>query len=562
MKKIIFLLMGALLIISSKSFSIQKNDKENAVNIVCSPDLFYLIEQWSGEYNKLYPEKNINVIEADSKEFSEILSINSGMGFISDKYNKLFESKSLWEIVIGRKIIVPIVNGNNPFMDKIIDHGISSIELSKVITSSSTKYWNSLLDNNEKNPIKFYTTMDKSIQLIVAGYLGLNPMEIEGLLVKDSKELVSKIQNDPYAIGFCNLTDVINTTNLELVDNIKLLPIDNNGNGKIDYFEKIYSNLNDFKRGVWIGKYPKLLTTNIYSVSNGLPKNEEEIAFLRWVITEGQQMLNQNGFCELVFSERQSKLEKLIGNERYSENTKDQYSVYKGLLIIITFSIVLLAGLLFFIAIIQKNRNVKRNIITGISKHPKVINENSLIIPKGVYFDKTHTWVFMEKNGIIRVGIDDFLQHVTGRLTCVKIKNPGDKVKKNEHILSLIQNGKQINICAPISGTIKEFNESIITLPSIINVSPFNEGWIYLIEPSNWTREVNFLIMSEKYKEWIKNEFLRLKDFLATSLKTEIPEHSFVLQEGGEIIDNVLYDLEPSIWEDFQTNFLNTSKLS
>jgi hypothetical protein len=33
-----------------------------------------------------------------------------------------------------------------------------------------------------------------------------------------------------------------------------------------------------------------------------------------------------------------------------------------------------------------------------------------------------------------------------------------------------------------------------------------------------------------------------------------------MLQDGGELSDNVLAELEPKVWEDFQTNFIDTSK--
>jgi hypothetical protein len=33
-----------------------------------------------------------------------------------------------------------------------------------------------------------------------------------------------------------------------------------------------------------------------------------------------------------------------------------------------------------------------------------------------------------------------------------------------------------------------------------------------------------------------------------------------VLQDGGELKDNVLSDLGPEVWEDFQTRFIDTSK--
>ena len=55
---------------------------------------------------------------------------------------------------------------------------------------------------------------------------------------------------------------------------------------------------------------------------------------------------------------------------------------------------------------------------------------------------------------MVRIGIDDFIQHITGPLTKVKMKNPGEKVKKGEPILSIIQNGKLLNINSPVSGTI------------------------------------------------------------------------------------------------------------
>ena len=64
----------------------------------------------------------------------------------------------------------------------------------------------------------------------------------------------------------------------------------------------------------------------------------------------------------------------------------------------------------------------------------------------------------MEQNGIVKVGIDDFLQHITGTITRIKMKNEGERVKKGDQILSIIQNGKQFNLYAPVSGIIREKN--------------------------------------------------------------------------------------------------------
>jgi glycine cleavage system H lipoate-binding protein len=167
----------------------------------------------------------------------------------------------------------------------------------------------------------------------------------------------------------------------------------------------------------------------------------------------------------------------------------------------------------------------------------------------------------MEQNGVVKVGIDDFLQHITGTITRIKMKSQGEKVKKGEQILSIIQNGKQLNLYSPISGIIREQNKSLDSNSSIINSSPYNEGWIYKIEPTNWLRENQLLFMADKHKQYIKNEFSRLKDFLAAVLKTDAEKYpQIVLQDGGELRDGILSDLGPEVWEDFQTKYIDPSR--
>lgn len=185
-------------------------------------------------------------------------------------------------------------------------------------------------------------------------------------------------------------------------------------------------------------------------------------------------------------------------------------------------------------------------------------DETSVSVPNGLYFDRSHTWAHMKKNGIVKIGLDDFLLKITGPLTHIEMKKAGEKIKKGFPAFSIIQNGKKLTIKAPISGTVKFPNAELVKNSSTINSSPYNNGWIYMIEPSNWIRDTKFLIMAEKYKEWLRNEFSRLKDFFAVYSKTNMPEYAYILQDGGVLKDNVLADMEPEVWEDFQTNFIDS----
>ena len=341
-------------------------------------------------------------------------------------------------------------------------------------------------------------------------------------------------------------------------ENLSLLPIDKNNNGLIDYNEKIYDDVSLFSRGVWIGKYPKALISNIYSISSNLQNTGSELAFMKWVLTYGQQFLNSNGYTDLLLTERQSAVDKFSNAGIYSGTSSGKSPVLIVALLII--AVLILSGItLEAVLRFQKQRSVIVNNPTLVST--SVLDENSLIIPAGLYFDKTHTWAFMEQDGMVKVGIDDFLQHITGAITRIKMKSRGDKVKKGEKILTIIQNGKQLNLYSPVSGIIKEQNESLDTDSSVINSSPYNEGWVYKIEPTNWLRENQLLFMADKQRQFIKSEFSRLKDFLAVALNAYSGKYAQIaLQDGGELRDGILSNLGPEEWDDFQTKFIDPSR--
>jgi hypothetical protein len=92
---------------------------------------------------------------------------------------------------------------------------------------------------------------------------------------------------------------------------------------------------------------------------------------------------------------------------------------------------------------------------------------------------------------------------------------------------------------------------------------------LILISPDGYTRwsrqtgfeETKFMFMADKFRDWLDDEFVRLKDFLAASANTNtVVYNHIVLQDGGELTDNVLANLEPKVWEDFQTQFIDASR--
>jgi len=187
-----------------------------------------------------------------------------------------------------------------------------------------------------------------------------------------------------------------------------------------------------------------------------------------------------------------------------------------------------------------------------------ILTEKILNIPKGLFYNKNHTWAHLEKTGFATVGLDDFLLHVTGRVKIENLLTPGVHVKKRDVIARILQDGKHLEITSPISGKVEKINSVLNKNPEMINDDPYEKGWIAQIKPQDWQMETSTYLLAEDATEWAKNELARVKDFVAVSLKKISPEPSMVvLQDGGELMNGPLSMMPDKVWEDFQNEFLS-----
>lgn len=563
MKKAILILSGAIFFCASIAGEATRKGAgqivppqlKGSVTVSCSPELINLTQDWADEFIKANPGVRMNVVKLIPGEKIFGSSRNADLAIVSPGQADETETNGLWKMAVCRDIVVPVVSSSNPFLKDINSLGIRSSQLAGLLTGGKATTWGDLTGGNHHNPVNLLFADDPSVSSALSRFLGIEPGKMSGIQVSNVADLPGIIEKDPYAIGFCLLTDILGPNMAGLQSMLSLLPIDKNNNGKVDSFEQIYGNVADFMRGVWIGKYPKTLVLNTYAMSSHFPSDNASIGFLRFILNEGQAAADVGGLISLVPGERNSKSDlvpyMMPGSKARGINL---------LQLFVTIALGIALILVIVSLMVRYRRNHGKLLLERISRIKGAFSESGIVIPKGLFFDKTHTWAYMEVNGAVKVGIDDFLQHVTGKLTRIKTKSPGDRVIKGEPILTFIQNGKHLVIKSPVSGIIKAENLLLITDPSLINSAPYTDGWFYEIEPSSWMKETQIMLMADKYSEWIKGEFRRLRDFLASTLKPQTPEYSYViLQDGGEIADNVLANLGPEVWEEFQVRFIDSA---
>lgn len=218
-------------------------------------------------------------------------------------------------------------------------------------------------------------------------------------------------------------------------------------------------------------------------------------------------------------------------------------------LVIIAFLLLLIP---FWILLNKKIRPAK------LLKTAGNIPSKLLRIPYGYFHAENLTWAHLEKSGTARIGLDEVLVQLTGSVGIRYLREPDEEVRKGEPIIQVIRDGKHLDIKAPLSGTLLATNPLLSESPDLLNQDPYGEGWVCRIKPANWKAETGSYYLAEEAAQWLKNELQKVRDFIALRSEKYAPGNApIVLQDGGELYNNLLSEMPDETWSDFQREFLD-----
>jgi len=123
-------------------------------------------------------------------------------------------------------------------------------------------------------------------------------------------------------------------------------------------------------------------------------------------------------------------------------------------------------------------------------------------IPEGLLYTKDHEWVKIEGN-LGTIGITDYAQSALGDVTFVELPQVGDELKQFEPFASVESVKAVSDIYAPMSGKVIKLNEQLSTSPELLNQSPYEEGWLVVIEISDEKEKENLMSAAE-YKQYLE----------------------------------------------------------
>jgi phosphate transport system substrate-binding protein len=302
-------LTGASLLTSCGGHS---GGEKNSITISGAFALYPLTVQWAQEYKKLHPDVNIDVSAGGAgKGITDVLSGVTDIGLVSRSLVPAELQKGAQAIAVAKDAVVPTISASNPLLPILQSTGVKKEDLYAIFVSGSVKSW-SQLGLQSKDPIHPYTRSDAAGAAETwASYFGKRQEDLQGTAVFGDPGLAQAVQKDPDGVGFNNIVFVYDANSKKPSNGVVPLPIDLNGNGKIDPEEAFYGTITDITQAIATGKYPSPPARDLYFVTKGTVTNPVLKSFIQFILTDGQKDVPGAGYILLPSDKIQEGLAKV-----------------------------------------------------------------------------------------------------------------------------------------------------------------------------------------------------------------------------------------------------------
>ncbi|KAG6517785.1 hypothetical protein ZIOFF_021183 [Zingiber officinale] len=132
------------------------------------------------------------------------------------------------------------------------------------------------------------------------------------------------------------------------------------------------------------------------------------------------------------------------------------------------------------------------------------LKSSLLAVIDGFKYSKSHEWVKHE-GAVATIGITDHAQGHLGDVVFVELPEPGAAATKAQRFGSVESVKATSDVNSPVSGEVIEVNTKLTETPGLINSSPYEDGWMIKVKPSD-PSELKSLMGSEEYTKFCKEE--------------------------------------------------------
>jgi phosphate transport system substrate-binding protein len=278
----------ALLVVTSLAWA--QRPETGIVKLRGTRLTYPLVSKWISEFKNEYP----NIIVTIAQE-APADSIDLNLAAHSIVEGDLKENQDY--VAVTRYVQLPVANSHHPALQTLQAKGFRESDFNNLYFTNSTPSFLTV----SNSPITLYTRERPTCATITfARHFGNDPKEIKGIGVKgDDQDLAKAVKEDINGISFNNLGFIYDLKTRKVVEDLAIIPVDINENGKVDSDEEIYGKLDEVIAYVERTGSKKFVTEYVNVLFNKSTPNAAAGLFLSWTLTKGQKFNHAYGFLSL-----------------------------------------------------------------------------------------------------------------------------------------------------------------------------------------------------------------------------------------------------------------------
>jgi phosphate transport system substrate-binding protein len=277
--------------------------------------LYPMAIKWAEEFGKIHPEVKIDVQAGGAgKGLADALAGMVDIGMVSRDIHPAELAKRAFPLAVTKDGVVATVSARNPFLSLLKSRGLSRADFIDIWITGKSISWGQVLGTSDTQPVRVFTRSDAcGAAETWAAFLGQRQEDLSGIGVYGDPGLADAARRDPWAIGYNNVNFAYDAKSLKPVEGLEIVPIDLDGNRRIDPAESFYATRDGITKAIADGKYPSPPSRDLYFVTKGRPMKPAVVEFIRWVLTEGQAFVPETGYIPLAKDKLAAELGRLAG---------------------------------------------------------------------------------------------------------------------------------------------------------------------------------------------------------------------------------------------------------
>jgi glycine cleavage system H lipoate-binding protein len=144
--------------------------------------------------------------------------------------------------------------------------------------------------------------------------------------------------------------------------------------------------------------------------------------------------------------------------------------------------------------------------VHAVMRPVDLLSARGVGFPQGYYLHPGHTWLKLEEDGQVRVGLDDFAGRVLGPADRIDMPLMGKAVTQHQPAVRVFRKGAEASFSSPVSGVVTEINSRLREEGETAHGDPYATGWVMRLHSDTLRQDLKELMIGDESREFLNSE--------------------------------------------------------